>query len=52
MFGDGEPQKLSMPPGWVTVMMKRVPDEPYAALATRGFKLQVNSQMEAEESHS
>jgi hypothetical protein len=52
MFGDGEPQKIGMPPGWVTVMIKRIPDEPYGALATRGFKLQVNPQMEAEESHS
>jgi hypothetical protein len=52
MFGDGEPQKITMPPGWVTVMIKRVPDEPYGALATRGFKLQVNPQMQAEESDS
>jgi hypothetical protein len=32
-FGDGEPVKLQIPPGPVTVMVKRIPDEwaPYAA---------------------
>jgi hypothetical protein len=31
-FGDGEPIKLHLPPGPVTVMIKRIPDS-YAALA-------------------
>jgi len=52
MFGDGEPQKIGTPPSGVTVMIKRIPDEPYGALATRGFKLQVNPQMKREEFHS
>jgi hypothetical protein len=50
MFGDGEPQKIGI--GGVTVMIKRIPDEPYGALATRGFKLQVNPEMKSEDFHS
>ena len=32
-FGNGEPVKLPIPPGFVTVMIQRIPDEwaPYAA---------------------
>jgi hypothetical protein len=34
-FGDGKPQEVSSPPGLVTVMIKRIPDE-FALAAIQG----------------
>jgi hypothetical protein len=39
-FGDGTPQKIGVPPGEVTVMVKRIPDE-FAVAAIDGFTLEI-----------
>ena len=39
-FGDGEPQKITVPPGVVTVMVKRLPDH-FAPAATQGFTMEL-----------
>jgi hypothetical protein len=40
-FGDGVPQRLSVPPGEITVMIKRAPDE-WASAATKGLRVVMN----------
>jgi hypothetical protein len=39
-FGDGAPQKVAIPPGVVTVMIKRITDD-FAPAATEGFTVAV-----------
>jgi hypothetical protein len=41
-FGDGVPLEIPSPPGVVTVMVKRVPDE-FAPAAEQGFRVELGS---------
>jgi hypothetical protein len=41
-FGDGSPVEFDTPPGIVTAMIKRVPDD-FEPAAVHGFKIQPNS---------
>lgn len=43
-FGDGAPQRLRMPPGEITVMIKRIPDD-FADAAVHGFSPDVARRM-------
>ena len=46
LFGDGKPQTIVVPPGTVTVMIKRLPDEQNdlaGQMAVKGFELRVKS---------
>jgi hypothetical protein len=42
-FGDGEPLKLQSPPGTLTIMVKRIPDE-WARAAIEGVTLTIGRQ--------
>jgi hypothetical protein len=39
-FGDGKPQYIFLPPGMVTLMVKRVVDQ-FSDAATLGFEIQI-----------
>jgi len=39
-FGDGAPQEIAVPPGVVTVMIKRLPND-FAPAATQGFTMTI-----------
>ena len=39
-FGDGKPQYIFLPPGMVTLMVKRVVDQ-FSDAATHGFEIQI-----------
>lgn len=45
-FGDGKPHELDAPPGTVTAMIKRIPDE-FARAARDGFSIQIARQLSA-----
>jgi hypothetical protein len=42
-FGDGKPQYIFLPPGMVTLMVKRVVDQ-FSDAATHGFEIQIAQQ--------
>ena len=47
-FGEGRPLEIDFPPGQVTAMIKRIPDE-FAPAATSGLTLQITQKLAAEQ---